>query len=326
MADEYMDGFDRYSTAQIPREYPDSSGSVSIVTGLFGSGGALHVGYNQRVNQPLTARSTYVVGFDYLGSSTYHGFFILTKGSKATIVAIHRNADGSISTDFGNSDPGILWPGTIYNIQVKLVISATAGIFVVKVDGVTVINQTGSNWVNTGTDNINGISFYNDNISDATFDNAWVFNTLGTHSNDFPVGRLSIQPHMPSADGAHTDLTPNTGSRYSCVSDVPADDDTTFIASGTPGAMGTFGVPALTGSINRIHAVKINAVMRKTDVDSKTAHIVLQSGSTLAESADIAVSLNYGDFSMILPDDPATSAQWTISGANATQPGVKVVA
>ena len=136
-----------------------------------------------------------------------------------------------------------------------------------------------------------------------------------------------MQALYPSSDGTHSDFTPNSGStHYNRVNQAQADDDTTYNSDTTAGDMDTYHCGSLTGTISQVHSVLVSAVMRKDDIPSKTAHLLALSGSTLTESADIAVPLTYKSSTMLLNDDPNTTAQWTTTAVNALEIGVKVVA
>lgn len=190
-------------------------------------------------------------------------------------------------------------------------------------DGNVAFHLTG---LNTGTNNIAYLQFSDSTNSDVYFDNFWVFNTSGSHSNTWPNGNMVVQALYPSSDGTYTDWTPNSGSNhYSRVNEAQADDDTTYVSTTTVGNKDTYHYTSLTGVISQVHSVMTTAVYKKDNVSPKSMHILTKSGSTLAESSDILPTTSYNSTSIQYNDDPNTSAQWTTSNVNAVEAGVKVI-
>jgi hypothetical protein len=322
MAVEYMDGFDLCNTAQLSRFYPLSV-DAAITTGLNGSGGALALNYLGTTGPiPLIARDTYIFGFDLqIQAYTLPFFTAIGLTCSSQLGGVLTAVVNGVTY---NSPSSVLLLNTAQAVQIKYIINATVGALIIKVDGVRVINLTG---INTGTSNIdacllvNGYTFAN-NI----FDNFWIFNTLGTHSNDFPVGKMSIQTKMPTGDGSYTDFSPKSGTtHFSQVNEIPSDDDTSYNIATTAGNKDTYLMPALTGSIAQVHAVKVTVQIRKDDLDTKIVHVIAKSGGILTEGVDIDVPFTYEPYSLVFTDDPNTSAQWLEANVNALEPGVKII-
>ena len=188
--------------------------------------------------------------------------------------------------------------------------------------------------LNTGSTDIGQLNFGcegNGNAGQPKYDNLWVFNTLGSHSNGFPVGRMKVQALYPAADGTYTAWAPNSGTtHYNRVNQAQADDDTTYNAAITSGDKDSYGIGALPGSPAHIHGVMVTAIVRKDDVDSKNLQVFTKSGSTETFGSNISVPLGYlssttnGSAAILHGDDPNTSAEWTQTNVNALEVGVKV--
>jgi len=324
MAVEYMESFDLMTTALLPRFFPSINSTFTIGSGLTsGSSAALQCSANS-VSISLTSRSAYIFGFDFKCPGMGGVFFRIMHGN-SSLCSFSIGNTGTIQTEYGSSTEAPIISGVVINLQIKFVVSATAGSLVVKADGATVINLTN---INTGSSNIDGFWFEKDGGSYGVFayDTFWVLNTLGSHSNDFPNGRPSIVVRLPNGDGTYSDLTPNSGTNhYSRVSENTSDDDVTYNSSDTAGAKDTYTIASLGTGYSQVHAVKVTAMIRKDDLDSRVVHILAKSGSTLAESSDIDVSTAYTAKTLLLQDNPDTSSQWTVSGVNAMEPGLKIV-
>ena len=330
MALEYADSFNTYTAAQILRRYPNSVMSIGT-PGPSGSGQYIYspTDYTAFL-MPLTVRSEYYLGFDYNSlSPNGHRFLTIQTAAGATICSF--TDVGSINTTFGNSAAGVIIAATWQQIQIHLVISATVGVLTVKVDGVTVINLTG---LNTGTTNIGQLNIGcdgNGNASKPKYANLWIFNTLGSHSNTWPAGRMKVRPLMPATDGTYTSWTPNSGSvHYNRISEAQSDDNTTYNSTITAGNKDSYGIGALSGSPAQIHGVIITAIARKTDVNSKNYQVFSKSGATEIYSSDIGATLTYsssttnGAAALLHTDDPNTGAQWIQVNLNAIEIGAKV--
>lgn len=335
MALEYADSFDTYNTAQLIRRYPTAISSTINTPGVGGIGTHLIVNstgsggfFPNSWAIPITVHSEYYVGFDLNCPVIPQDFLTVSTAALSSICVFSVLANGTITSSFGNSSTGIIVAGTWYQVQVYLKRHATTGIIIVKVDGVTVINLSG---LNTGTTDIGNIVLMSKGANSTYYDNLWIFNTLGSHSNTWPTGRMKVQPLLPAADGTYTGWTPNSGANhYSRVNQAQADDDTTYNSTTTSGNKDSYAIGALTGSPAHIHGVIVTIIARKTDVDSKNYQVFSKSGATESFSSDIQAPLSYGSSTqngvatLLHTDDPNTSAEWTPTAVNALEIGVDV--
>ena len=324
MAIEFLEGFDTFSAAQLARRYPGTS-VQNMITGRYGTGQAMQTQFDgQGMTAYVTPRSEYYFGFDFVYSGYWYtdSFCILYSSAGAGILGLNTQDPSTLITGWGNSAAYALPIGTWMNLQVHVVISTTAGMFQVKVDGNYIINQTG---INTGSTNIGQIRLLGGNYRFQTFDNFWIMNTLGTHSNTWPQGVMTVQPLSPLSDGTYQAWTPNFGAvHYSQVDDQPEDDDTTTVYNTNPGDKDSYGISSLSGSVDQVHAVRTGIVVRKdTGNVVKIARPFVKSSSTLVEGPGISTTTSYLSDTMLLTDDPSTSAQWTSSAINAMEIGVK---
>ena len=327
MALEFMEGFDTFNTSQFSRR-GYISGNFVVVNGSANtyqpSVGALGTQWNNGdFKIPLTARTEYYFGFDCIQNGT--SLFAILDTTGATICTVTGSSvNNNIVTTFGNSANGTFPYSSWGNIQVYLLVSASAGMLTVKANGTQVLALTG---LNTGTHSIGSALLSAPSTVNGTqyFDNVWVFNTLGTHSNTFPIGPMLIQPLFPNADGTYTNWTTSSGStHYTRVNQNPADDDTTYNYDSTAGDVDSYLVTPLSGVISQVHAVQVGAVVRRENYVAKNMNLIAKSGSNFTKGINVMTPLYYQSQTMLLTDDPNTSAQWTQSGVNAMEIGVEI--
>lgn len=327
---EYCEGFDTLTTAQITRRYPTAVGYSIASPGKDGTGYRLN-NYDTSASLPIpvTARDQYIVGFDFKTSGGAYNPFLKFRNNDTDILALAHvggylriNIRGGANQD---SAAGVLLADTWMSIQVKLIISATVGQVIIKVNGVTIFNLTNQN---TGTSDINKILLGGaGNYQGWSYDNLWILNATGSHSNDFPLGVMRVAAMVPTSDATPNQFTPSTGTdHFALVDDAQSDDDTSYVYSETPGHVERFGISAAPGTIAEVHGAMVWATMRKDDIDAKFARVQATSGSTTVESGDIDVPLTYSEYGLLVPQDPDTNAQFDEAGINALKIGITVQA
>jgi hypothetical protein len=253
--------------------------------------------------------------------------FGFQNASSTTIASVSLVTGGGITSSLGGTSYNSLWiRNTWAQMWLHLVVNSTTGVLAVQVNGVTAFTLTSQNTGSFGAAKVFFGAPYSQGYC-TYFDNFWVMDTTGSHSNSWPVGRMSIQSCYPTADGTYQGWTPLSGTtHYTQVNQAQADDDTTYNFATTPGTEDSYTIQSLTQPFSQIHAVQASAVIRKDDVPAKTAHVIAKSGSTVSETADIAVPLTYTSELLLMPDDPNTTSQWTTSAVNSMEVGVKVIA
>jgi hypothetical protein len=329
MAVEIADGFDTYTVGQVGRYWPGSN-PLSMAAGYGGVGHSVCCSYAmQAMLFPLTDRSEYIFCFHFYSSDSNRGdkWFEVYDSAGSPILTLTGVGGGIASLGInGTSYTGAL-SGAWQAVTIRLVASPTVGVITVRLDGVVIYSGTG---LNTGSLPIASVNFIGNPTGYSPdgrfFDHFAVFNTLGSHSNALPTGRVLVPALYPNADGSYRGFAPLTGSsHFAMVDDAQSDDDTSYVSSGVPQA-DSYGIESLPGSgIAQVHAVQVRAVHRKDDVNPKVLHVTAQSGSVIAESSDISPGVTYAASALLLSDDPNTTDQWTAAGVNAMQAGVKEI-
>jgi hypothetical protein len=204
-------------------------------------------------------------------------------------------------------------------IEFKATIHASAGSFEARVNNVTVLSGSG---VRTNANANNYASIIRIGFQNFTLcDDVYVCDGTGSTHNDF-LQDSKVQTFVPSADGANTDFTPNSGSNH--FSRLATNDgDTSYLSSGVLNALDTFDITpgTITGTIQ---GVKVSVVARKDDVGSRAVAIVLTDGLTTVVEGDNVLTATYNRFEKLLEENPVTTDPWVAADLTDLEFGFKV--
>lgn len=291
----------------------------------------------------FTSKQTWIVGFRY-EITTFPSVdsniiqLVDSAGPTAQIGLLLKN-DGSLVIHRGSSVGGVA--GTVLAtgsrkvelnrnsyIELKVLIDNTVGTYELRMDGVNIASGIGADTqtsANATADRVHFGNFASVGPSSGGCD-FYVCDGDGSVNNTF-LGDIVVTARMPSANGANTGLTTSTGVNHAAlVDDNPANDDTDYCESATPGAKDTYDCAALTGTFLAIHGVQINMVARKDDAGARTICSVTRSGGADFDGASKTPSTNYAQHMEIVELDPNTAAAWANAAAvDAAEFGMKVL-
>jgi hypothetical protein len=294
-------------------------------------------GNNAQVIVPA-AGSTFVCGFALNVSSLVvglalqiysagacQGLLILSQaGLPAGTLSWYR---GHIATKLCDSSVQ-LKVGAWYYVEVKVVLSATVGTVTIRVNGQTVATfagntaASGTAWdtVVVGGDGTTPLS------PAGTIDDLVICDGAGAVNNDL-LGDVRVQALFPTGVGNYSEFPTLVGaaSQWQATSDNPADDDTSYIASATPGQRSTFATGDLASSAGTVPGLIIQAEARKDDAGTRTVAGMARSAGVDAAGAGSSVGNSYQIWPTVMETDPSAAA-WTIGSVNAAEFGVKELA
>ena len=234
------------------------------------------------------------------------------------------SACGGGNTLLATTANPVLATNTWHYLEAKVVCHDTTGSYEVRLDGQTILS--GSSVDTRGTGDSRYALFQLQNYYQC-IDDIYICDTDGTINNDF-LGRVVIEGILPNADGDSTDWTPASGSdNYAMVDDIPPDDDTSYVESGTEGDEDLYDYADLsTITMETILGLQINTDVRLNAVSGDIdLYQTVKSDSTSSDGAPTNIaSDDYEVATRILETDPDTSSAWTVSGVNAAQFGIKV--
>jgi hypothetical protein len=237
------------------------------------------------------------------------GLLFYRGGVNTTLTLVHRT-------------PPCITARTWQYVELKCVPSPSGGSFEVRVNGVTVGSYTGNTdpqaagEVSQAYAQAFGGSFAVFGYADL---HAWDTTNDGNGPSDF-VGNVGVLRRELNADTATADWAKSTGSvGYSLLID---DNDATFISATTSGKKSAFQAGSLPAGTSGILYQQVKFRGQKTDsADCDVAPSIISSASETAVTGQHMTTLETWRWG-IFGTDPATSAPWTLSGANASDPAV----
>jgi len=262
------------------------------------------------------SKEVFVLGS--LDSSPYYNFSIkVTSDGKLSVC-------GGGNTLLATTADPVLAADSWHYLEVKVVCHDTTGSYEVRIDDQVVLS--GSNVDTRGSEDTRYALFQLQQHYQC-IDDIYICDIDGTTNDDF-LGRVFIEGVLPSADGDSSDWTPASGTdNYAMVDEVPTDDDTSHVESGTEDDTDLYDY----GDLSTITTEPILGLQVSTDVRMNEfpgdidLYQTVKSGSTASdgEATNIADD-SYEVAARILETDPDTSSAWTASGVNGTQFGIKV--
>lgn len=335
MAEVFKDSFDHYATAQLGEKwsaYGAGTSTASIAIGAYGrnSTNGLRIakagaGTGAHVQLSIANLATLVCGFSLKGTGADLPLVELV--DNATVqCSLYLRSDGRLEARgpggaalSGGTGSAVISSTVPKYVEIKPLIHASAGTFVVKVDGTTDINVSGADTLATANVYATLLRFGETGSTSATYtydiDDLYVYDTTGGVQDDF-AGDHRIECIFPSGAGSDTDFTPSTGSNFQNVDDTTPDDDSTYNSSATVGHVDTFAMGNLSSSSGTITSVSVVVRARKEDAGARTLRTRLENAAavvTTQESGDLSPSTSYafyrgthrvdGDGNAFVPSD-----------------------
>jgi hypothetical protein len=327
----FMEGFDHIddsvNTLSYVGKWSTWDTRAVFSTGRWGTGyacapyGAVHT-----ISPTIT---TMILGFAYKrGGTTELEIFRARNASTALEYSLTWLASGILRFTGGTTWDST-WVGdssSWYYIEVRCLSgNGTSGSFDVRVDGTTVITQTGVDTSNQNGVVVGSIIFPASAVP--LIDDLYLLDGVdastpqGAANNDF-LGPVRIATLYPDAAGNYSQWTPSAGSNYQNVDDPGyPNDDTDYNTSGSSDIKDTFSVDTLPSNIYDIKAIQYNLRARKTDVGSRSIRPLTRISSIDYGGTDQNLSSTYSYFLEILGKNPNTGVPWEISDIGSAEFG-----
>ncbi len=258
--------------------------------------------------------------------STIVPFFILSDENGIHQVQLHLDSDYSIKaydgahSVLGSSAAGVISSNTLMwqYIEVKVVISATVGEVIVRVNEEIVLNLTTQD-TKYGTDYIGKLEW------------RAFYNNIDTYMDDIYVddsqfhGNCHVKTFLPDSDETHTDFIRSAGSNdYECVDENPPNNDTDYIKSSTVGDKSTFGIT--TGALGTVKGIQISQLVRSDNAGVRKIKPLIRSNSTDYQGTETEVPYQaiYISRMECWDTDPDDSAAWTQTKLEAAEFGLEI--
>lgn len=248
-------------------------------------------------------------------------------GSNAQQIRIVIESTGAISA-YKGGDPVALGTSSELitangwnHLEAKVVVDDTTGAVEVRLNGVTILNLSG---VNTDPNGSGEVSQYQTcNQTNRGADGSWYIDDViawddsGSSNNDF-IGDKKVFTDFPDADTADVDWVPSAGSDlFAMIDDPDPDGDGTYDEAENVGDVMGVTYPNVDAAVLAISAIILVHKSRKTDAGTCNVQQSCISGVSNTDGVDRPMTTAYTLYHDVIEVDPATSAPWTPTGANA---------
>jgi hypothetical protein len=226
--------------------------------------------------------------------------------------AIEVSRDGTV---LATSAAGTILSDGYNFLEVRAVIDGAAGIVTVDLDETNVHTLVSQNTENGGSGLIDEIRHWG--TTDIVFyDDIYINNNLGAAPQNAFLGNTHIGISIVAADGALNEfpvLEPvSPTDHFEKVNEVPPDEDTSFVASDTPGEQELFtlqGLPTILGD-GTIYGVQVSVFAKKDNAGTRQIKPLLNPGVTTASGTDLVLSTSYDYAIEVWQQNPDTVADW----------------
>ncbi|MDI6854392.1 MAG: hypothetical protein QME75_12405 [Deltaproteobacteria bacterium] len=275
------------------------------------------------VKKNISALSEIFIGFRWMPKnanrflSFYNGSTLLGKlhlsGNGGNIVAYRGSTSIATGTETINYN-------SVYLIEVRYKPDDSAGVFQVKVNGVTDIDFSGDTTPGATTVDNFWLSHNDNNFPSGYFDNVVVDDA------DWP-GNTRIAALKPIGAGSLTQWDPSAGSNWDCVDEVPA-SDSDYISTDAAEEVDLFAAADLPANAYSVKCVQVQARALKEGNSLNVQNLQLACRTNLNDyfSENFAVPTSAKSFAKLWQNNPNTAQPWTKGEVDAMEIGVKAVA
>ena len=335
MALLFMDGFDvgDFTTKWV------AVSSASSTTTRFNSGRSMLLdNYNNRLEKSFSASSEVYFGAAIMYSNatfrdpiSIDNSTISFYGDSGTVrhVSITTNSLGQWVAYRGTTQIGITAPQLVAGIwnfvEVRVSISDTVGRCVLNINGTTLIDFTGDTknaGTNTTVDKVrlSGISNFG---TGQYYDDLYICDSTGSAPYNTFLGDTRVVTISPTSAGSTTQLTPDSGSNYARVNEIPY-SSANYVSGSTPALRDTYTMSDLPANVATIYGVQNNVVAKRTSTGAIAIKPAIKSGAGVYYGSQTPVITTDVTYSDLRTSDPNTSAAWTVSGVNNLESGLEI--
>jgi hypothetical protein len=256
--------------------------------------------------------------------SGYAHFFCVEDGSTIQM-SILWNADGTVTAKRGGYSGTSLGTSTLtatpnawHYFDVKYVIDNSAGVVIVKVDGVEFLNLTSQDTNQTA-------NAYAATLYPLQWAQSAVVYLTDLYVDDATQhGDCRVHCLVPTGVGNYSQWTPSAGSNYACVDEKPP-DTADYVSAGTAGKIDTYVVENLSVGAGTVYAVAGNFYCKKLDGGSRTIALATRLSSTDDAGSGIALPSDWAFIQDIKETKPGGGA-WAVADVNDAEMGQKMIA
>jgi hypothetical protein len=197
-----------------------------------------------------------------------------------------------------------------WHMQVRYKVSATVGVFELKLDEDLDVITFNGNTKNTGGVYVNRVEW---RASDTRFDSLYINDTNGVENNGYD-GVVRMKSFVPTADGFWADWLLSAGSDgFAMLNQTPQDGDTTIVYSNVNGDKSSFICPGHGLAVpSEIMAVSARWVVRKVSNGRLRPFFRINNTDYPIVAASVPIGVGYGVVMDRRTTNPDTTLPWAI--------------
>lgn len=347
MALIHCDSFDDRAIASIGDRYIASGGdfnynvSAGSAIGAGRTGNALVLSTGilddfDRITYAFSSRQSVYVGVAWGNPGLSTALCSIRYNGTPQIYA-QLNSDNTISViRFDNGSPQVTLATSsqqvssgFFYVELYGKIDSSDGAYELRVNGSRWLSGSGINTSSTGDALANQVRLtFNHSGTDGQTANVDDFYISDEDTDDGNAsiigfaGPVKIVCRNPNGAGASSEWTPLSGANHTNVDETTGkDDDTSYVASLTEGAVDLYAHQALEVINPTIVAVAVHQWAKKMDGTSRTIAPVAYVGGVEYPGDEDALGISYGHVFHAFEKNPATGAAWTRAQVSSAQFG-----
>lgn len=280
------------------------------------------------LNHSLPPTTEFTVGMAYRQTQAFSGILFNMRDdltSQLNVITISggeiriRRANVTLETTSGLGLADQTW----HYIELKAKIDNSTGTYEIKVDGQTVMSDTGVDTQGSANNVVNRLEILGNSTQDTQYDDIYFLDVSGSDNTTF-LGEVRIETVFPDALGNENDFTasPAVDQHLNVDDGVTPDDDTTYNHSATATDRELYGFAALQGNVGTVFAVNAIMLVRKEEAGFREVRVIARSNVTEVEGSNEALAIDYVYKNHIYENDPNGGIDWTETSVNAAQFGL----
>lgn len=286
-----------------------------ILTYALASGAITTVGSAFRVwcsRLPPDTSSATGIEFRTVSNTPLYQVAIQPNGA---ISLLNNGPNNVVATTTGPVVTANAW----WHIEVKFTVGAGTGALEVRVEGQTVLSLTAQAFGSTGIGIVGwGPMFGTASGANPFYKDVVVWNTSGSLNNNF-LGSVLVASLVTNSDVTVGGWTNTGGASHNAIlAQSPPVDATVFTAAAVPPVTAmVLGMTDLPTNVTSVKALMTMVRATKVDGGDGSLQTSLVSGASTGSGANRPITTTPTYWRDVFETDPATSAPWTLTAANA---------
>jgi len=345
----WIDGFDAYGAAttevcdsgrlgmRYPRiSYEGTYNNAHVVVGRqLGNALQLSQYLSYCETPPCTTGDTVIIGIAAKRGHTdqFHicrlrnaenSSFYLRSPNGGTELEAYRGATLLGTTSGANIDVGV-WR----YIELKVRWGINAGTFEVKVDGTTLLAETGQQTGEIGEsyyDRVALLSGFRHGMPsepNPQFDDFYICDTSGSVNTDFLGDRKVVTLFPASDESVNFETVLPAGDHYEAVNDQ-ALDDSSYVESSVVDTKDIYALDALPPNLGDPNGIQVVTTSRSTGHTFYDLVPTIKTNGSEFDRDSIRTNSQYQGYNYLVEINPSTELPWTLSDLDNLQAGLKV--